>query len=336
MTRRHEEEADNIRSATQAAQILVSIFKHIDDKLSETKQQLSEISERSRTAVQVPQFVDWLKAQGKASWTIKQNKNYAIKYGHILDTGDASVLMTLSPRNRHHALSALASLSKFSGQYGQFVQIRQNYNLRWTTGADAFQVLQRFFNTALSLDVMIQKIKEMIRLLPPFMGKIIKFGCLVGLRPSECVESVRLINTLVSKDTKVSSKEETLNYYYNPDRSALEHFRFPEIFLRQTKKAFISFVTPEILESVRYTEQLPTYNQIRLACWSAAIKCDMRFCRKIFASHLRNEGIQPEVIDLLQGRVSQSVLTRHYLTPSNDLKDKILASLDRLKQAIES
>jgi hypothetical protein len=105
--------------------------------------------------------------QGKTYWTIKQTKNYAIKYGYILDTpGDASVLMTLSPRNRHHALTALAALSKYSGQYDQFMQMRQNYNLRWTVGSDAFQVLQRFFNPELSLDHMLQQIKEMIRLLP--------------------------------------------------------------------------------------------------------------------------------------------------------------------------
>jgi intergrase/recombinase len=68
----------------------------------------------------------------------------------------------------------------------------------------------------------------------------------------------------------------------------------------------------------------PSYNQIRLACRSAGIKCDMRFCRKVFASHLRNEGIQPEIIDMVQGRVSQSILTRHYLVPQQGLKDQVL------------
>ncbi len=42
---------------------------------------------------------------------------------------------------------------------------------------------------------------------------------------------------------------------------------------------------------------------------------DMRFCRKIFASYLRQSGIQPEVLDMLQVRVAQSVRTRHYLVP---------------------
>ena len=62
---------------------------------------------------------------------------------------------------------------------------------------------------------------------------------------------------------------------------------------------------------------------------------DMYLCRKVFASWLRKEGIQPEVVDLLQGRVSQSVLTRHYLVPQNSLKDQVLEALERLQQTIE-
>jgi hypothetical protein len=55
--------------------------------------------------------------------------------------------------------------------------------------------------------------------------------------------------------------------YYNTERQCLEHFRFPEIFLRQTKKAYISFVTHEILEIVEDCAQSSkiTYNGIRLS-----------------------------------------------------------------------
>jgi hypothetical protein len=54
--------------------------------------------------------------------------------------------------------------------------------------------MQRFFNTELSLDVMFSRIKDMVDKLPTQMGQIIKFGTLVGLRPSEVAESVRLLN----------------------------------------------------------------------------------------------------------------------------------------------
>lgn len=63
---------------------------------------------------------------------------------------------------------------------------------------------------------------------------------------------------------------------------------------------------------------------------------DMRLCRKIFASHLIiNEGIQPDVVDLLSGRVPQSIFTRHYLVPQNSFKEKVLDAMEKLKQEIE-
>ena len=57
-------------------------------------------------AVSYSSFIDWLQSQNKRNWTIKEIKNYAIKYGRILDTADASELMTLSLRNKHHAMEA--------------------------------------------------------------------------------------------------------------------------------------------------------------------------------------------------------------------------------------
>ncbi len=39
----------------------------------------------------------------------------------------------------------------------------------------------------------------------------------------------------------------------------------------------------------------------------------MNFCRSLFATHLRMEGITAEIIDILQGRISKSVFVRHYM-----------------------
>jgi hypothetical protein len=62
---------------------------------------------------------------------------------------------------------------------------------------------------------------------------------------------------------------------------------------------------------------------------------DMYLSRKIFASWLRKDGIQPEVVDMLQGRVSQSVLTRHYLTPDSSLRQRVLGAISKLQKEIE-
>jgi intergrase/recombinase len=61
---------------------------------------------------------------------------------------------------------------------------------------------------------------------------------------------------------------------------------------------------------------------------------EMHLCRKIFASYLSQRGIQSEVVDFLQGRVSTSVFSRHYLTPNAGLKDRILEAVEGLARQL--
>jgi intergrase/recombinase len=60
----------------------------------------------------------------------------------------------------------------------------------------------------------------------------------------------------------------------------------------------------------------------------------MHLCRKIFGSWLSARGIQSEVVDILQGRVSPSMFSRHYLTPSSGLKDRILEAVEDLARQL--
>jgi intergrase/recombinase len=270
-------------------------------------------------------FSSWLQLQGKTKNTIKQTVNYAKRFASILDSGDASSLMTLSPRNRHHAMTACANLSKFVGCYDDWLQIRQRYSLKWTTGNESFTAMQRFFDTSLTIENMIAKVKRMIQVLPVAMATMIKFNCLTGLRPSEAVESVRLLR----KFDRI---------YYNEERQCLEHFRLPDIFLRATKKAYISFVTADMLKKfeIEQIKQIPTYNAIRLACRKRGIMCDMQYCRKIHGSWLHSHGISSEDVDFLHGRSNPSVFSRHYLSPSVDLKDRVLLATEALKYNIDA
>jgi intergrase/recombinase len=124
--------------------------------------------------------------------------------------------------------------------------------------------------------------------------------------------------------------------YFNPEHQCLEHFRHPEIFLRQTKKAYISFVTPDILAiSHLMQDSIPSYDATRLTCQRRGIKVDMRYCRKIFASWLHPRGIPDFVIDLLQGRCTRSVLVQHYLVPKSSIKDDVLQAIQQLKAELE-
>ena len=57
---------------------------------------------------------------------------------------------------------------------------------------------------------------------------------------------------------------------------------------------------------------------------------NMNYCRKRFANVMRNNGIEQEVIDLLQGRIPKSVFVRHYYKPDLARFEKVRSLLDNL------
>ena len=81
---------------------------------------------------------------------------------------------------RPHAKEALTASPKYNGCYDKWQQIHQRYSLHWTNGDESFHALQRFFNTELSLDVMLSLIKDMAQKLPSLIGQIVCFGTLIG------------------------------------------------------------------------------------------------------------------------------------------------------------
>ena len=62
----------------------------------------------------------------------------------------------------------------------------------------------------------------------------------------------------------------------------------------------------------------------------------MSYCRKIFATYLRNEGIESEIIDMLQGRIPNSIFVRHYYRPSLNNFNDVSNKLDKLLEQINN
>jgi hypothetical protein len=272
-----------------------------------------------RLTANVVDFQSFLKAQKKRN--VRQIMSYAQRYHSVLETGDATPLVSLqSGAVRRHAMEALAAYAKCNGSYDKWQQIRQRYSLHWTNGDESVQALQRFFNSELSLDKMFSRLKEMAHKLPPPMGQIVRFGTLTGLRPAEILESVRLI---IDDDDN-----QTFQKYYDSKQMVLQHWKFPDIFLRSTKKAFVSFVSPEIVQNVKiHVPHIPSYSAIRHVCSRNGMACDLRFCRKVHGSWLHEHNVSAEEIDFLQGRARTSVFIRHYLTPGDSLRTRVLDAL---------
>jgi len=65
-------------------------------------------------------------------------------------------------------------------------------------------------------------------------------------------------------------------------------------------------------------------------------RMNMYYCRRVFATYLRNKGIEPEIIDLLQGRITSSVFVHHYYRPDINeiIVKKIKPALDSLMKEL--
>ena len=72
-------------------------------------------------------------------------------------------------------------------------------------------------------------LKKAYQTLPERYGNALLFNSLTGLRPTEACESIKIIE---------SDEDEYLNEY----ATVLEHFRFPDIFIKRIKNAYISIV----------------------------------------------------------------------------------------------
>jgi len=242
--------------------------------------------------------------------TLQTHKCYCKKYAHILTGGNAQELLILSNRKRQMVMAVLASLSKFMGCYDYWESIKKRHQLKWSSN-DGLAFFNNITNGQ-NLDSMLKWLKDTISQLPKPDANILIYCTVTGLRPTEACESIELIQT-------------DLDNYLNKDTMMLEHFKYPEPFLRKTKHAFVSIVNNSIIDLAQNASQR-SYNSTRMILRKQGIEMHMAYCRKIFATYLRNNGIQAEVIDLLQGRVPKSVFLRYYYKPDLGHNTRVIVS----------
>jgi hypothetical protein len=220
---------------------------------------------------------------------------------YILQKGDARELLELRDDKRIHTMKSLSALAKYTGCYNRWQEIRQNFQLKWSND-NSLQAFSSIFNKEKDFDHMICWLIDTCSRLPKNYANILIFNTLTGLRPSEACMAITLIHN-------------NLEHYLNRDTQILEHFKFQE-FIRHIKKAYISLFNDEILKIAEHAEKELTYNSLKWIFKRYNIPLCMSFCRKIFATYLRTQGVEQEIIDLLQGRIPRNVFVRHYYRPN--------------------
>jgi hypothetical protein len=274
--------------------------------------------------------------------TAEDRLRYAKQYASVLishqmkNSESDSLLITLSPNKRIHVMKALSSLARFTGQQDAWRTYRQRYGLQWSTGTEKLDAFTRFFDDSKTLDTLLAWLKEALQVLPTNYANFYLFCTVTGLRASECVEAVRLLNfghpgnhkatrTIMGEDSPL---------YYNPEQKILQHYRFPELFIRRTKTVYISVVDDSIVSIARKIEKAPTLNALKMQSRRTCLSMKLKYCRKIYASWLHKFGISSDLIDMLQGRIGKNIFLKHYLTPSADYKRDVLQALDKLQRQL--
>ena len=264
-------------------------------------------------------YIEYLRRIG-TNTTVNDRYNYSIKYcKYLFDENTINELLTFSPNKRLHIMKALSSLSKFSGRHDLWKQIIKKYNLLWSTGDNSLSIFNKIVNER-SYSDMLKWIKNVISEIPKPQVNLFIFNTLTGLRPIEVSNCIGLVHS-------------NLENYWNREKGILEYYKFPNEFIRRTKKVFMSVADKPLIDLSKNCPVNISYNALKLMLKRKGLDMNMYYCRKVFATYLRDEGVAPEIIDLLQGRISSSVFVRHYYRPDvskfNEVREK-LVELHRL------
>jgi hypothetical protein len=217
-------------------------------------------------------------------------------------------------------MAGLSALSKFLGIHEEFRALIKNYGLKWSVRSDDLIIAR--FTKAKDPDSLFKWIREVKAACPGFTD-FLEFMLTTGLRFEESINSFDLIVNL--------SREEKLKDYYDPDREILEHFRFKEIFLRHTKKAFVSFVPKALIERIARNEPFKTTNSVQKLLQRRRIPQKFGDIRELHGTLLSRHLSEVE-INFLHGRISSSVFMANYFNAAwiTDLKARTFLAVQEI------
>jgi intergrase/recombinase len=229
--------------------------------------------------------------------------------------------------NRGNILKTMVNLAKFLGIYETYKAKLKQHGIKWVSTDNSFTSFLRIVNNNHSNLGEWYKAAQII--LRPNERLYLKFTLLSGLRKEESANSLTLIQKLAT--------ENQLSEYWNAELGILEHFKYGELFLRNTKNCYISIVARALISEVANSQPV-SYYAIRKRLTSNKLTLRIKELRSYFATYLRKNGIISEYIDLIQGRIPRSVFARHYLKVDDfkELVSQVLAVTENLESSLLS
>jgi intergrase/recombinase len=251
--------------------------------------------------------------------------NNGIKHSDFLENPQG--ISAIPSSTRGNVLKAMVNLAKYAGTYEEYKVKLKNHGIKWINNDNAFNSFLRIVNNSHSnLGAWYKTAQSILR---DNEKLYLKFTLLSGLRKDEAINSFNLIVKL--------AKQNKLSEYYSEKLGILEHFKYGNLFLRQTKKVYISIVTKELVSEIANNQPV-SYSAIRKRLARNKLNLRIKELRSYFATHLRKKGIISEYIDLMQGRIPKSVFARHYLKVEDvkELVAQVLAVTDTMESSLLS
>ena len=229
-----------------------------------------------------------------------------------------SLLERFSKHKKNNILKALIAFSKFHGFYLEFKDKVKAYGIKWSQSSSVdsfFRILNNQNNDVL------QWYRTATKVLDNDSSTCLKFTLLSGIRRTEAINSFNLLIRL--------HRNNRLSEYYN--EGIIEHFRYRDLFLRNTKNVFISIIPRElIIEVVEHNNV--TYDMIRKKLYRRHIPTRINELRDFYGTFMVRHGLIREEVDLLQGRVGKSTFVKHYWSPAlKELKSRVFNALKELE-----
>jgi intergrase/recombinase len=221
----------------------------------------------------------------------------------------------------------MVNLAKYLGKYDEYKTRLSNCGVKWVNSDDAFNSFLRIINNNHSnLGAWYKATRNILRDNEKLW---LRFNLLSGLRKQESINAFNLIIEL--------SRENKLSEYYNEELGILDHFKFGSLFLRATKKVYISIVSKGLISEIVNSQQV-SYSAIRKRLTRNNQKLRFKELRSYYATYLRQHGILAEYIDSVQERIPKSVFARHYLKVEDvkELVQKLIAVTATIESSLLS
>ena len=256
-------------------------------------------------AVNWQDFSEWLLGRGLSRKHVKDVILYAKRYGQCLFTGR---LNEIEGCGRRHVMASLANLSRFLGVYSEWKRLREEFGLKWRQSVSAESAFLRLYSGKEDCEHTEAWMAEVQEKLDWEYWLPIVVGAVTGMRLAE----VEIFLNKVAVDGIDSYPKSKIG-----DAVILEHFRVKDVngkcpFLRGNKNLYISIVGATLLERLKEWKTLTSYCKLRSKLRRLKLSIEMKGLRKFYGSLLREKGIQSEAVDMLCGRIGQSVFVRSY------------------------